>query len=103
MSAAVCTATFPTAQACQVIGSTAWELAEFLPPANTLATWSTIANGIQYVVQDGTICTTYTATSQRKLTVQYTCSATATNPTTFTVSETSSCNYLIQISTFLVC
>ena len=98
----VCAAAYPTTQACQVTGSTAWDLAEFLPNSQ-FATWSTITNGIQYQIQDGQVCGGYDANNQRALTVQYLCSSTATHPTTFTVSEPSTCNYLITIQTSLVC
>jgi hypothetical protein len=102
VNATVCSG-FPTTQLCQQSGGSVWDLAEFLPASNTLATWSTISNGLQYVIQDGTVCGSYSATAQRKLTVQYTCLSTATHPTTFTITEPSTCNYLLVVQTSLVC
>ena len=102
VSNSVCLAAYPNSQACQVAGSTAWDLAEFLPNSQ-FATWSSITNGIQYVIQDGQVCGGNAPSNQRKLTVQYTCSSTATHQTTFTVSEPTTCNYLITIQTSLVC
>ena len=80
----------------------AYDIAEYLPNSQ-FATWSTITGGIQYEIQDGQVCNGDQPTNQRKLTVQYTCLTTATHPTTFTVNETSTCNYLISIQTSLVC
>ena len=98
----VCASQYPTTQACQVGGGFAYDLAEYLPTSG-FATWSTIPNGIQYKIQDGTVCSSLLPAGQRVLTVQYKCLSTATHPTTFTVNETSTCNYLITIQTSLVC
>ena len=103
VSNTVCAAQYPTTQACQLAGNTyAYDLAEFLPNSQ-FATWSSITNGVQYVIQDGQVCGGNDANNQRSLTVQYTCLSTATHPTSFTVSETSPCNYLITVQTSLVC